>query len=203
MSRSFDDLVDGSGLTPDELRRLRGVHDLLVAAGPPPDLPAALAEAPQPARAEVVPIASRRERSRRTVFGLIAAAVAVVCFGGGYLLGDRSGGSEVVRVVPMQGVVQQGARASVSLRAEERGGNFPMELEVTGLQPSSDHSYYELFVLRNGKPSFPCVGFKAHAGTTTVHFNVPYELDESTELVVTVIARGKSPWPGHVVMKTV
>jgi hypothetical protein len=201
VSPRFDDLVDGGDLPPDELLRLRGVHEMLVAAGPPPDLPPALAEAPRPGQAEVVQIAAR-PRSRRTVFALIAAALAIGCFGGGYLLGDRSGNSEVVRVVPLEGVGAQSARASVSLGAAERGGNWPMELEVTGLPPSGDHEYYELFVWRHGKPSYPCVGFKAHAGTTTVRFNVPYELDEETKLVVTAIARDKSPWPGQVVMKT-
>jgi len=37
---------------------------------------------------------------------------------------------------------------------------------------------------------------------TTVRFTVPYELTSSTKLVVTAIERGKSPWPGRVVMTT-
>ena len=41
----FHDLVDTSDLTPEEEARLRRVHDLLIEAGPPPDLPPAL-EAP-------------------------------------------------------------------------------------------------------------------------------------------------------------
>ena len=47
---SFDDLVDGDDLSPDERRRLEDVHELLVAAGPPPELPAALAGAAAPGR---------------------------------------------------------------------------------------------------------------------------------------------------------
>jgi hypothetical protein len=200
MSRGFDDLVDGSGLSPEERRRLEEVHDMLVAAGPPPDLPAALREPPAPASAAVVSLSERRPR-RRIVWALAAAAIALVCFGGGYALGDRGSGDEIVRVMQLQGVGQP-ARASVSLEQMQPGGNWPMELKVTGLPPhKGKRGYYELFVWRDGKPGYPCVGFKMRPGTTTVRFTVPYELTDETELVVTAID-AKSRWPGRVVMRT-
>ena len=203
MNPAFDDLVDSSGLTAGERQRLHSVHDLLVAAGPPPELPAALERPPEPAVHAGKVVSFPRLRSWRATGVLIAAAIAVACFGGGYLLGDRlqSGEDQAVRVFPMQGL-GQAARASVSLGAEQPGGNWPIELKVTGLPKSGEHAYYELFVWRHGKPSFPCGGFKTHAGTTTVRFTVPYELKASTKLVVTTIERGKSKWPGRVVMTT-
>jgi hypothetical protein len=214
--RSFDELVDVGELSPDERARLESVHALLVAAGPPPDLPAALREPPAPAELDVppldekplvdenvVPLPSRPPRGRGPAWALIAAAVALAlaCLGGGYALGDHFGAStnEVIRVVPLEG---SGARAEVSLNGVQPGGNWPMELKVTGLpKQSSDRAYYELFVWRHGKPGFPCVGFKMAHGTTTVHFTVPYELREGTELVVTAIEPGKASWPGKVVMR--
>jgi hypothetical protein len=39
----FEELV-GADLSPEEQARLRRAHDLLIAAGPPPELPPALAE---------------------------------------------------------------------------------------------------------------------------------------------------------------
>ena len=42
----FKDLIDADGLDPEEEARLRHVHELLVQAGPPPDLPPALEQAP-------------------------------------------------------------------------------------------------------------------------------------------------------------
>ena len=42
----FDDVVGGDDLSPDEEARLRRVHDLLMEAGPPPDLPPELERAP-------------------------------------------------------------------------------------------------------------------------------------------------------------
>ena len=203
--RSFDDLVDVGDLSPDERARLEGVHEMLVAAGPPPDLPAALREPPSPPELDdnVVPLPARRPRGRRLGWALIAAAVALAlaCLGGGYALGDHFGGStnEVIRIVPLQG---SGARAEVSLNSVQAGGNWPMELKVTGLpKQSSERAYYELFVWRAGKPRYPCVGFKMAHGTTTVHFTVPYELGKDTELVVTAIEPGKASWPGKVVMR--
>ena len=43
---NFDELV-GAELPPSERERLRLVHDLLVAAGPPPELPKLLASPPE------------------------------------------------------------------------------------------------------------------------------------------------------------
>src|SRR5262245_1279598 len=206
MTRDLDDLVGGEDLSPDERRRLEEVHRMLLAAGPPPDLPAALREPPAPAEldAEVVPLPSRQPPRRRAAWALVAAAVALAlaCLGGGYALGDHFGsnGGEVVRVVPLEG---SGARASVSLESAQRGGNWPMELTVSGLPQQSGRGYYELFVWREGKPGYPCVGFKMARGTTTVRFTVPYELKDDTELVVTAIEPGKVSWPGKVVMRTV
>ena len=36
---TFDELAGGDDLSPEEAARLERVHDLLVAAGPPPELP--------------------------------------------------------------------------------------------------------------------------------------------------------------------
>src|SRR5206468_2040698 len=44
--RDFDELVGGGDLEATERERLERVHDLLVAAGPPPELPPALEQAP-------------------------------------------------------------------------------------------------------------------------------------------------------------
>jgi hypothetical protein len=203
MNRGFDELVDGSGLEPGERQRLQIVHDLLVAAGPPPELPAALREPPQPV-ARRPTIALPGGRSRRVIGTLIAAAIAAACFGGGYVLGERLQSDEdgSARVVPMHGL-DRTAQAWVSLGAVEPGGNWPLELEVSGLpKQSGERAYYELFVARRGKLAYPCGGFKMSHGTTTVHFSVPYEVTEKTRLVVTAIEPGKSRWPGQIVMTT-
>src|SRR2546421_12506494 len=89
MSR-FDEFVDTEGLGPEEEARLRHVHELLVRAGPPPDLPPSLERTPEAAEAEIVqfPLLPKR---RWAVAALVAAALAVIAFGGGYLRGDSRG----------------------------------------------------------------------------------------------------------------
>ena len=86
----FDDLVDADGLDPEEEARLRHVHELLVQAGPPPDLPPALEQAPDEQEAEIVqfPLLPRR---RWAVAAVAAATLALLAFGGGYLTGHSKG----------------------------------------------------------------------------------------------------------------
>jgi hypothetical protein len=202
VTRELNRLVDLDGLDAREQERLHRVHNMLVAAGPPPELTPALA-APPAATVEsnVVPLKSRR----RTVFaGLaFAAAVAAACFGGGYLLGNGTQpGIKAVEVVGMQG--EQNSLASIKIGKVDSNGNWPMELTVNGLpQLPSRKDYYILMLEENGKPRFACGWFrvKNSTTTTTVRFSVPYKITDDSRWVVTSMAPGMQ-FPGHVVMTT-
>ena len=86
----FDDLV-GSGLPPGERERLRRTHDLLRAAGPPPELSPALRVPPgAPPPADVIGFPRGFPRRRLAASVVAAAAVALAAFGGGYLAGHAS-----------------------------------------------------------------------------------------------------------------
>ena len=50
---SFDDIVGTEGLSREEEATLRRVHELLVAAGPPPDLSPDLSLPPVPAERQI------------------------------------------------------------------------------------------------------------------------------------------------------
>jgi hypothetical protein len=195
MTREFNDWVDVEGLTPAERERLERVHALLVEAGPPPELTAAIEQPP----AQVIQFPVWR---RRPLVAALAAAVAVAgaAFGGGYVVGNDNGGVKAAQVMSLRG--QSNELASLRIGTPDAVGNSPMILTVTGL-PQLEHGYYELFTWRHGKPSYPCGGFRMERGTTSVHLTVPYELKPGTKLVVTVIERGKVEWPGRVVMKSV
>jgi hypothetical protein len=190
----FGDWVDVEGLGPDERARLERVHNLLLEAGPPAALPTGLEHPP----GQVIVFPAWRRRGV-TFVAAAAAAVAAACFGGGYVLG-HSGGTSMKQVIVLQG--QQKSFASLRVGGTDEVGNTPMELSVTGL-PQRERGYYELFVWRQGKPTFPCTGFRMVGDKTTVHFTVPYELKAGTELVVTEVVRGKHDWPGRVVMRSV
>lgn len=203
MNPDFDQLVDGDDLSSEDRLRLRRVHDMLVAAGPPAELPTAIGQPPVThAAGNIVPFPARR---RPAAMILIAAAVAAACFGGGYLIADQAhssskGAIHVVRVVPLQG--EQNSEASLRVGTADGNGNWPIELTVNGLKPLQDDSRYYLIVWRGGKPVAICGTFEVGGkGPTTVTFNVAYKITNDTKWVVTRMAPG-AKYPGHVVMTT-
>jgi hypothetical protein len=169
MSPNLDDLV-GSDLEPGERERLERVHDLLVAAGPPPDFQ-------QQARIVAFP------RRRRGVAIAIAAAlaVAVLAFGGALV---RNGGDTFV--ISMSGTTAAPA-ASASLHVFELddAGNWPMKVTVQGLQPASSGRPFELWLTRDGEREGLCGSFLTDAsGAAVVPMNAPYRFDEYDGWVV-------------------
>jgi len=199
MNRDFHNLVDVEGLTADEQARLERVHDLLVAAGPPTELPSGLERPP----AQVIEFPVWRRRRLVAVALVAAVTVAVAAFGGGYVVGHENG-MHVTQVIALHG--SQNELASLRIGESDSVGNTPMILTVTGMPKQGDRSYYELFTWRDGKLGFPCTGFRVVGDKTTVHFTVPYELKPGTQLVITRINRGEVEWPdraGHVIMRSV
>jgi Anti-sigma-K factor rskA len=199
---NFDDLIDGEGLGADEEARLRRVHDLLVQAGPPPDLPPGLERPPTaPAEAELVqfPLMPRR---RWTLAAVAAIALFVLAFGGGYLVGHAKTKATTFatkRVVPMHG---SNALAVLRVAPKDSAGNWPMQLEINNLPTQHDpRAYYELWLTRNGKPIAPCGTFRVNARTTTIRLSVPYDFKGFDGWVVTKQDAGKHE-PGPVVLTT-
>jgi hypothetical protein len=167
----FDELV-GADLAANERERLRRVHDLLIAAGPPPDLPAGLDEAPR--LGTVVPFPRRRVR-----LALIAAALGVLVFAAGYLAG---GGPdyETFDTLGMSGTAAAAdASAIIELFDADAAGNWPMEISVTGLEPGASGRPFEVWLTRDGELAALCGSFLAEAdGTTVVPMNAPWRLTE-------------------------
>jgi hypothetical protein len=195
MTRSFSEWVDVEGLTAAERARLERVHDLLVAAGPPPELPRDLERPP----AQVIQFPLWRRRPALISFAA-AVTLAAATFVGGFFLG-KDNGMHVTQVVALKGA-SQNELASLKVGPADQVGNNPMILTVSGL-PKLAHGYYELFTMRHGKPGFPCTGFKMNGDSTTVHFTVPYVLEPGTQLVITRVQRGVHAWPGEPVMRSV
>jgi hypothetical protein len=199
---NFDDMVDRDGLGSDEEARLRRVHELLVQAGPPPDLPPGLERPPTaPAEAEIVqfPLLPRR---RWTLAAVAAIALLVLAFGGGYLVGHaktKPTSFATKRVVPMHG---GNAVALLRVASKDSAGNWSMELEVNNLPTQSDRrAYYELWLTRNGKPVAPCGTFRVNQRTTTIRLSVPYDFRRFNGWVVTRQGVNDNG-PGPVVLST-
>jgi hypothetical protein len=199
---SFDELIGGDDLTPEEEARLRRVHDLLIEAGPPPELPRTLAEpAAAPDEAEILhfPV------PRRLAVSLVAAAAMVIAgFGIGYFIGHAKTKPEAFaaeRVVSMHGK-SAGDIGVLRIAERDKVGNWPMELEVRGLptQPRRSSSY-ELWLTKDGKAVASCGSFRVDAGETTVRLSVPYRFSDYDGWVVTAQPRSDDA-PGPIVLTT-
>ena len=175
----FDDLV-GADLEGADRERLHGVHDLLLAAGPPPELPPALRFPPGPQRdAAVRELRSAFPRRRVAVAVAFAAALALAAFGGGYLVGDREEtATAAVEVVKLIGTdAAQGAVASLRIHRADDAGNHLVELTVRGLEELPRRGYYELGMTKDGELVASCGFFDVEGEKTEVTLNAPYDPD--------------------------
>lgn len=175
----FRELV-GEDLPGGEHERLRRVHELLVAAGPPPDLPPALERPPMPGgRTGFLP------RRRRGALLALAAALAAAAFGAGYFVADRAGGDAGVQafetdfVLRMRGTqAAPGAGALLVVGKNDDDGNWPMELTVRNLPPLGEKGRYELLLTRGGKIGPSCGTFFVASDKAIAHLNAPYKLKQ-------------------------
>ena len=190
----FEDVIGLDDLRPSEISRLRRVHEMLLAAGAPEELPTGLIEpirppAPlrlvEPLAAEtpaldapderehsvVVPLHARRRRPGAAL--LVAATVSVACFGGGYVLAQQAhqGQKSAVSVVTMQGSQNEFASATVEFGSPIGDGFSPIALRVTGLTAKKR---YSLVVWQNGRASTVLGTFVVGKdGVANARFNIP------------------------------
>lgn len=162
-------------LEPGELERLRRVHELLLAAGPPAELPPHLAQPPQPDRGRVVAFA----RYRWKAAGLAAAAAAAILFGIGFLAGHSTSGGDFKAVygpIAMHGSGgTANALAQIWIGPKDAAHNWTSQMKVRGLPALPAGSYYALYLTeaRTGKRVLLCTAFAVHKGVTTVSFSYP------------------------------
>jgi hypothetical protein len=191
-SPEFEELVDQVE-DPEERERLRHVHELLVQAGPPPELSPALATIAPP---EDAAVAAEDEGDfawlprRRLGAGLVfAAAVLAATFGLGYLAGgsdsgETTAGVQIARSVALTG--EGNASAVVNVGRRDADGNWPMILTVHGLPPLTQGDYYVLALAKKGKPIVTCGTFNVSSrGQRTVRMSAAYDLKGFDGWVVT------------------
>jgi hypothetical protein len=195
---NFDDLV-GIEPTGAERERLRRAHELLLEAGPPPELSPALEKGPSLGR----PRTTRRRQVRQRATLLLAAAVAVAAvFLGGYAVGHGRSSAAPVRTLALQGTpaVRQ-ARATLAI-LPRKDGNWPMTLTVSNLPKLPQGSYYDVYLVRNGDRYFSCGTFVTVGRThpVTVTLSEPYHLARGDTWIVTREKAG-SGTPGPTVLR--
>jgi len=174
----FDELV-GRDVPEEERGRLRAAHELLVEAGPPPELSPDLESVPWPEDALTPVWDRRRPRPRRR---LVAAAVLVTAVLVGFLLGrstnPNSTSINAERTVTLHGTtLDRGALATLRLGRRDAGGNWPMVLRVKGLPRLPKDGYYDLYLTKDGKPLVSCGTFNVK-GETVVRLSAAYNLEQ-------------------------
>ena len=175
------DLV-GADVPADELARLVRVHEALVRAGPPPELPGELAHAPEPG-ATVAILPKRHWRP----LAALAAALAIAAFGVGWLAASSgdSGGESFPAIdfsVPMAGTpAAPNAVASISVAERDEAGNWPLRMTIRGLPAKAS---YELWLTKKGKLAALCGPFRTD-GDSIAYLNAPYRLRQYDGWVVT------------------
>jgi Anti-sigma-K factor rskA len=175
----FDDLV-GLDVPAEERERLRRAHELLIEAGPPPELSPEMESVPWPDDA-LGPLWGRRKpsRSRRALLLAAALATAIVV---GFLLGQSTGPSsrtsiDARRTVQLHGTsLARGALATLKLGKRDAEGNWPMVLSVKGLPQLPKDGYYDLYLTKGGKPLVSCGTFNVK-GETVVPLSAAYNLE--------------------------
>ena len=182
-------------------------------------MPAGWAERPQPVASTAMtpklkagpnPGTVRKLERRRTVkrrsLVLLAAALSIaVVFFACYAVSSHRGGSgsRIVQTISLHGTPAVGsARATLDVW-RPRDGNWPMTLNVRGLPKLPARTYYEVYLVRNGKPWGSCGTFVVSGSSRMlkVSLNAPYKLQKGDTWVVTRAAPGSEP--GRTVLRPV
>ena len=186
MTRPPDfDMLVGTDLPADERERLLRVHEQLLTAGPPPELPPQIEAGPTLA----MTLARPRGRVKRGVLLLAATLVVLaLAFLGGYIAGNHGGGLASGRTLELKGTpAAPAALGSLRIEQVDAAGNWPMQLSARGLPKLPARGYYEVFLVRGGKPLAPCGSFivAGTGGAVSVRLNAPYHLRPGDSWVVT------------------
>jgi hypothetical protein len=190
---TLDELI-GTEPAGAERQRLQHVHDLLREAGPPPELSPELEAGPN----LKMTVGKRRGVVKQRALLLLAASLALLLiFLGGYAVGDHRGSNR--SATPAVGLELTGTHdlpnAQASLEVwHRRTGNWPMTLTAVGLPKLAPDSYYEVYLIRDGKLSGSCGAFRVTdpKRAVTVTLNSPYTLEKGDSWIVT------RPGPGGV-----
>jgi Anti-sigma-K factor rskA len=201
---NLDELIDAE-MTDAERQRLQHVHDLLLEAGPPPELTPQLRKAPT---FGVVPLKLKRRAVKRRALVLLAAALAIAAvFIGGYAVANQQGGgksaSTALERLVLKGTSRApGAHATLDVWRPV-DGNWPMTLRVAGLHKLPPRTYYEVYLVRGGRIVGSCGTFRVEGShSVTLTLNAPYPLEQGDSWVVTRQGAGGAE-PGTPVLRPV
>ena len=188
----FDEIVGTDG-SPEELAELRQVHNLLLSAEPPPELP------------------ERRRKKALRRRPVLVRTWAVAAFGFAAVLASLTAGLAIGRTFhggeahqafsrTMHGIgTATLASAVIKVGSEDTSGNRTLRMAVHSL-PSLQRGYYTLYLTEKGKPLVACGVFRTGiTGNANVSMNAPADLAEYDGWIVSAIVPGQ---PSRVLLTT-
>jgi hypothetical protein len=195
------DKIVGDDVTPAERERLRRAHELMLAAGPLPELPPSLQYPPvvddKHESSAAFALLPRRGGRILTLAAGFAAMTLVI----GYIIGNHRNGFDTSYSVAMKATpAAPKAGGVVRVGHTDDVGNWPLELEVVGLRELPKDAYYTLYLTRHRKPAASCGSFRVHEGQTVVRLNVPYNFRRYDGWIVAA-NRPPSERPGPVLLE--
>jgi anti-sigma-K factor RskA len=193
---NFDELVGGDDLSPDEAARLQRVHDLLVEAGPPPELPPHLLQEPNPEGRRRDNVSGLPRRRTGMLLG-IAAALALTAFLGGFVYGSRHAPFDEAGSVQMHSTVPASqASAVIHVGKADSAGNWPLKVDVENLPELPKGQYYEMFLSRGAdQRAASCGTFRVSGSQDDIRLNAPYRLNTFNGWIVTRENPGSAKHP--------
>jgi hypothetical protein len=186
----FSELI-GEDVSAEERARLEQAHSMLMTAGPLPELPLGLQQAPavEDPHDSSVAFSFLPRRGGRIL--TLAAGFALLCLIVGFVIGNNRGGFRTDFTLPMHGTsAAPQAVAVLKVGKIDSSGNWPLELQVTGLKQLPKGSWYTLYLTKKKQPSESCGTFRVHSGTTTVRLNAPYNFGKFDGWIVSVGKNG-------------
>jgi len=191
----FSELV-GDDVSAEERARLEGIHQMIVTSGPLPELPLALQKAPVVEDRHDASVAfSFLPRGGGRILTL-AAGFALLCLIVGFVIGNHRGGFQTNFTVAMNGTsAAPNAVGVIKVGNIDSVGNWPLEVQVSGLKPLPKGSWYTLFLTKHKRPIEACGTFRVQSGTTTVRMNAPFDFRGYDGWVVSRTTRTGKPGP--------
>jgi hypothetical protein len=193
---NFDELAGGDDLSPEEAARLQRVHDLLIEAGPPPELPPHLLQEPDPEGRRRDNVSGLPRRRTGMLLG-IAAALALTAFLGGFVYGTRHAPFDEAGSVQMHSTVPASqASAVIHVGKADSAGNWPLKVDVENLPELPKGQYYEMFLSRGAdQRAASCGTFRVSGSQDDIRLNAPYRLNTFNGWIVTRENPGSAKHP--------
>jgi hypothetical protein len=129
----------------------------------------------------------------------LVATAAAVFFALGALVGRGDGFDERAAIAMQGSDAAPDASAMIRVGHPDGNGNWPLRLEVEGLEPLPKGGYYLLWLAKDGEFGVACGSFRVGEDGAVAEWDVSYRLADYDRWVITAYRPGEPreaerPW---------